>query len=59
MQLKFITPHNYGNLTITRILNKNGKTLEKADCNTPEVFISTDQKTEAAMLLYSSDQSKR
>jgi len=22
MQLKFITPHNYGNLTITRILNK-------------------------------------
>ena len=59
MQLKFITPHNYGNLTITRILNKKGKTLEKADCNTPEVFISTDQKTEAAMLLYSSDQSKR
>lgn len=59
MQLKFITPHNYGNLTITRILNKKGKTLEKADCNTPEVFISTDQKTEAAMLLYSSDQNKR
>lgn len=59
MQLKFITPHNHGNLTITRILNKKGKTLEKADCNTPEVFISTDQKTEAAMLLYSSDQSKR
>lgn len=59
MQLKFITPHNYGNLTITRILNKKGKTLEKADCNTPEVFISTDQKIEAAMLLYSSDQNKR
>lgn len=59
MQLKFITPDGYGELTITDILNKKGKELEKADCNTSEVFISTDQKTEAAMLLYSSDQSKR
>jgi hypothetical protein len=59
MQLKFITPDGYGELTITDILNKKGKKLEKADCNTSEVFISTDQETEAAMLLYSSDQSKR
>ena len=59
MQLKFITPDGYGELTITDILNKKGKELEKADCNTSEVFISTDQETEAAMLLYSSDQSKR
>lgn len=59
MQLKFITPHAYGNLTITGILDKKGKQLEKADCNTPKVFISTDHKTEVAMLLYSSETNKR
>lgn len=52
MQLKFITPDSYWQLTVQGILDTKGKELEKADCNTPNVFIATNRPTEAWMLLY-------
>jgi len=35
-------PDSYGKLTITGILDEKGRELEKADCNTPNVYITTD-----------------
>ena len=42
IQLRYLTPDSYGKLTITGILNEKGRELEKADCNTPNVYITTD-----------------
>ncbi|GHW02913.1 peptidase U32 [candidate division SR1 bacterium] len=41
MKLKFISPDEIGELEIIDILDKNGKKLEKADCNMVDVFVQT------------------
>lgn len=41
MKLKYISPDNMGDLEILDIVDAKGKTLEKADCNTTDIFIQT------------------
>ncbi|GHV29285.1 hypothetical protein FACS1894176_11820 [Bacteroidia bacterium] len=41
MKLHYLSPDNMGALEILDIVNAKGKTLEKADCNTTDIFIQT------------------
>ena len=52
IQLRYLTPDSYGKLTITGILNEKGRELEKADCNTPNVYITTDYPLVWGEILY-------
>ena len=52
MQLHYLTPNSYGLLTITKIINLQGKELEKGTCNTPNIYIKTDIDLQGEELLY-------
>ncbi|MFZ2151134.1 MAG: U32 family peptidase [Candidatus Absconditicoccaceae bacterium] len=52
MKIKFISPNSMGELEIVDILNAKGKELEKATCNTPDIYILTDQKLSGWEILY-------
>ena len=52
MQLHYLTPNSYGLLTITKIINLQGKELEKGTCNTPNIYIKTDIELQGEELLY-------
>ncbi|MDR0369583.1 MAG: hypothetical protein LBH96_03605 [Candidatus Peribacteria bacterium] len=41
MKLKYIAPETMGALEILDILDKNGKSIEKADCNMKDVYVET------------------
>jgi hypothetical protein len=41
MKLHYLSPNEMGELEIVDIVDKNGKTLEKADCNMQDIFIQT------------------
>ncbi|MDR0607437.1 MAG: hypothetical protein LBG52_03625 [Candidatus Peribacteria bacterium] len=41
MLLHYLSPNAIGDLEILDIVDKKGKSLEKADCNTPDVFVQT------------------
>ena len=52
MQLHYLTPNSYGLLTITKIINLQGKELEKGTCNTSNIYIKTNIKLQGEELLY-------
>jgi hypothetical protein len=41
MKLKYFSPNALGEIEILDIINEKGKSLEKADCNTPGIFVQT------------------
>jgi hypothetical protein len=52
MKLNFISPDDMGILEITDILDKNGKQIEKGDCNMQDIYISTDHTLQGRECLY-------
>ena len=52
MKLNFISPDDMWILEITDILDKNGKTIEKWDCNMQDVYVTTDRKLNGWECLY-------
>lgn len=52
IQLHYLTPNSYGLLTITKIINLQGKELEKGTCNTPNIYIKTNIELQGEELLY-------
>jgi hypothetical protein len=59
MKLNFISPDEIWTLEIVDILDKNGKEIEKWDCNMKDIYISTDHKLNWRECLYlSPDQIK-
>lgn len=52
MKIKFISPNSMWELEIVDILNAKWKELEKATCNTPDIYILTDQKLSWWEILY-------
>jgi hypothetical protein len=52
MQLHYLAPNAMGDLEILDIVDKNGKSLEKADCNTPDVFIQTSLALQGRESIY-------
>lgn len=51
-KVKFISPKSMWELKILDILNSKWKELEKATCNTPDIYILTDQKLSGREILY-------
>jgi hypothetical protein len=52
MKLNFISPDDMGILEITDILDKNGKTIEKGDCNMQNIYIATDHELKGWECIY-------
>lgn len=52
MKLKYLTPTTMGELEILDILDSKGNSLEKAHCNTKDIYILTDKKIEGWEILY-------
>lgn len=52
MKLKYLTPTSMGELEILDILDTKGNTLEKAHCNTKDLYILTDKNLEGREILY-------
>jgi len=52
MKFNFISPDNMWILEITDILDKNGKTIEKWDCNMQDVYVATNHKLDWRECLY-------
>jgi hypothetical protein len=52
MKLNFISPNDMWILEITDILDKNGKTIEKWDCNMQDVYVATDHNLNWRECLY-------
>lgn len=52
MQLHYLSPTSYGLLTITKIINAQGKQLERGTCNTPNIYIKTNINLQGEELLY-------
>lgn len=52
MQLKYLAPDALGELEILDIVDQKGKILEKADCNTQNVFIQTSLPLQGWESLY-------
>jgi hypothetical protein len=52
MKIKFIAPWSMWELTILDILNSKWKELEKATCNTPDIYMLTDHKLSWREILY-------
>ncbi len=52
MKIKFISPDAMWELTIIDILNSKWKELGKATCNTPDIYILTDQQLSGREILY-------
>ncbi len=51
-KVKFISPKSMWGLVILDILNSKWKELEKATCNTPDIYILTDAKLSGREILY-------
>ncbi len=52
MKIKYLSPDAMGELKIVDILNEKWKQLEKAHCNTWNVYVLTDKKLQGWELLY-------
>ncbi len=52
MKIKFLSPDAMGELTIMDIVDEKGKQLEKANCNTWNVYVLADKKLEWWEILY-------
>lgn len=52
MKIKFISPSTMWELMIVDILNSKWKELEKATCNTPDIYLLTDQEITGREILY-------
>ncbi len=52
MKLKFLSADGMGELEIVDLLKVWGQELERANCNTPKVFILTDKEIEGWEILY-------
>jgi hypothetical protein len=52
MKLNFISPDDMWILEITDILDKNGREIEKGDCNMQDVYVATDHKLNGRECLY-------
>ena len=52
MKTKFISPNSIWELIILDILNSKWKELEKATCNTPDIYILTDCELSGREILY-------
>jgi len=52
MKIKFLSPNTMGELKIVDILDAKGNPLEKAHCNSWEIYILTDKKLEGREILY-------
>jgi len=52
MKIKYLSPDAMGELKIIDIVNVQGKQLEKAHCNTGNVYVLTDKKLQGWELLY-------
>lgn len=52
MKLKFLSADGMGELEIVDLLKEWGQELERANCNTPKVFILTDREIKGWEILY-------
>ena len=52
MKMKYLSPDAMGELIIIDIINEQWKQLEKAHCNTGNVYVLTDKKLQGWELLY-------
>jgi hypothetical protein len=52
MQLNYLSPSAMGTLEILDIVDAKGKSLEKADCNTPDTFLQTSLPLQGWESLY-------
>ena len=52
MQVHYMTPNDLGVLTITEILDQQGHSMDKADCNSDSVFLKASIPLETGMILY-------
>jgi hypothetical protein len=52
MKIKYLSPDDMGELKIIDIINEQWKQLEKAHCNTWNVYVLTDKKLQGRELLY-------
>ena len=52
LRLKYLSPDAMGELEILDIIDKNGKTLEKADCNMRDIYIYTSLDVKGWECLY-------
>lgn len=52
MKIKYLSPTQMGELEVLDILDTKGNQMEKAHCNTHDVYILTDKKLEGWEILY-------
>jgi hypothetical protein len=52
MKLQYLAPESLGELEILDIVDSKGKSLEKADCNMSDIFITTSQPLHGWESLY-------
>ncbi len=52
MKIKYLSPTEMGELEVLDILDAKGNQMEKAHCNTHDVYILTDKKLEGWEILY-------
>ena len=52
MQVNYMTPNDLGVLTITEILDQQGRSMDKADSNSDSVFLKASIPLETGMILY-------
>jgi len=52
MKIKYLSPHEMGELKIVDILDAKGNQMEKAHCNSGPVYMLTDKKLEGREILY-------
>ncbi|HKL44553.1 MAG TPA: GxxExxY protein [Candidatus Absconditabacterales bacterium] len=52
MKLKFLNAEGMGELEIVDLLKEGGQELDRANCNTPKVFVLTDREIKGWEILY-------
>lgn len=52
MKIKYLSPQEMGTLKIIDILDTKGKQIDKAHCNSGEVYILTNKPLEGREILY-------
>jgi len=52
MQLKYFSPTAMGSLEILDIVDRKGKSIEKADCNMQDIFMQTSLSLSGRENLY-------
>jgi hypothetical protein len=52
MKLNYLSPDAMGELEILDIVDKKGKTLEKADCNMQDTFVQTSLPLQGRESMY-------